>query len=230
LPADETGPVIVDLWLWSLDGDNEIGLEALSDDEEARASLFIAPQLARRYRVAHAKLRATLADYLGAHPSDIAFSVGHHGKPSLDMPLAHVPHFNLSHSGALAALGVCRECEIGVDIEEVAPLKEDIARRFFAPAEADHLDRCHEQHKLEAFYQCWTRKEAFLKATGDGLLRPLDSFEVAFGPDRTPAFQRIDGDDRDAWRLAAFEPHGFAGAVAARTGGRPLQLILRTSG
>jgi len=138
-------------------------------------------------------------------------------------------YFNLTHSDGLAALGVSAAPELGVDVEQVRPLKEDIAERFFSPGEVAALRALPEDQQLPAFYRCWTRKEAVVKAIGEGLSRPLDSFDVTLDADAARLL-RMDGEDDgpQVWQLAHFAPApGFAGAVACRTGGGALVVARR---
>jgi 4'-phosphopantetheinyl transferase len=213
-------PVDVELWVWPLDvGADERGrfYAMLSDDEVARAERFVFERDRHRYVTARGRMREILARLLGARPTDLRFAYSSHGKPSLPTEV----HFNLSHSDALAALGVSRTHELGVDVEHVRPLKEDIAERFFSRAEVAALRAMPEHAQLDAFYRCWTRKEAVVKAIGEGLSRPLDSFDVTLDADAA-RLSRMEGESGgpSAWQLAHFAPApGFHGAIACRTGG-----------
>ena len=169
-------------------------------------------------------MREILGACVSLHPKDLTFKYSQRGKPSLAAPL----HFNLSHSEGLAALAVSTEFELGVDVEALLPLKEDIAPRYFSPRELAALAALPEHEQLSGFYRCWTRKEAVLKALGDGLARALDSFDVSIAADEA-RLDRLDGepDAPRSWRLAHFEPQtGFVGAVACRTGGVPMTVNL----
>jgi 4'-phosphopantetheinyl transferase len=219
-------PIEVELWVWSLDVDEaERGrlFAYLSEDEVARALRFVFDRDRQRYVVARGRMREILARVLGVTADALRFSYSSHGKPSLSAASAPL-HFNLSHSEGLAALGVSRARELGVDVEHVRPLKEDIAERFFSRGEVAALRALPEDQQLAAFYRCWTRKEAVVKAIGEGLSRPLDSFDVTLDPDAAHLL-RMDGDadGPHVWQLAHFAPvPGFAGAVACRTGGGAL--------
>lgn len=218
----------VDLWVWPLDGSPaEIGRLAplLSADEKARAARFVIDRDRRRFIVARGTLRELLAPLLGVAPAAIVFAYSMHGKPSV--PSATSLHFNLSHSENLAALAVSQQREIGVDIERVRSLKDDIAARFFSAREVATLRATPADGRLNAFYRCWTRKEAIVKAIGEGLSHALDSFDVTISADAPAAVERFAGED-DAprvWRLADFDPApGYMGAVACRTGGPALSV------
>lgn len=214
--------VTVELFVWPLDvGDDErIRLaELLSEDERARAARFVFERDQKRFVVARGRMREHLASIVGQRPHALAFAVSAHGKPSL---AEGGVSFNLSHSGGLAALGIARGHEIGVDLEEERPLKEDIAGRFFSPREVAALKAMPEREQLRAFYRCWTRKEAIVKAIGEGLSHALNTFDVTLS--REAAVERFEGErDASVWQLAHFDPApGFAGAVACRTGGTAL--------
>lgn len=215
-------PVSVDLWQWELSGDVPAEeARVLSADERARADRFVFPQHRARFIRGRARLREILGLYVGLAPEDIAFALSAYNKPSLANPLAPPLNFNLSHSGDLAVLGVSADVELGVDVEWIRPLKEDIAGRYFSPRECAVLRALPPDHQPRAFFECWTRKEAYIKASGEGLSLPLDSFEVAFGPGEAARFVRIDEPTPqapDEWRLVSFEPApGCIGAIAAKT-------------
>ena len=136
--------------------------------------LLVALRFLREGRMQSALI---LAGVTGGAPAGLRFDYSIHGKPSLTGTNAAL-HFNLSHSDGLAALGVSHMRVLGVDIEHERPLKEDIAERFFSRGEVAALRALPEAERLAAFYRCWTRKEAVVKAIGEGLSRPLDSFDV----------------------------------------------------
>ncbi len=156
----------------------------------------------------------------------LRFSYGRFQKPAL-MPTREAPtpelQFNVSHAGGLVLIAVTRGCEVGVDIENVRELKDIdlIARRFFSVRENAALQQLPATHRPEAFFRCWTRKEAFIKASGEGLSRPLDSFDVAL--DGPAALLRVDGDDASRWTLHDVYPApGYTGAVAVLGSVRPV--------
>lgn len=226
-------PIEVELWVWSLDVDEaERGrlFAYLSEDEVARALRFVFDRDRHRYIVARGRMRQVLSGIVGATPAALRFSYSSHGKPSLSAVGAPL-HFNLSHSDGLAALGVSHTREIGVDVEHERPLKEDIAERFFSRGEVAALSALPEGEQLAAFYRCWTRKEAVVKAIGEGLSRPLDSFDVTLDAGAARLL-RMEGetDGPKAWQLTHFAPAPeFAGAVACRTGGGALAVKRRES-
>jgi 4'-phosphopantetheinyl transferase len=154
----------------------------------------------------------------------LRFSYAKHGKPSLG---DGAPRFNLSHSHAIAALAVTQAHEIGVDVEQLRPLKEDIAGRFFSTRENALLRALPQREQLGAFFRCWTRKEAIVKAIGEGLSHPLASFDVSLAAGEPAVVERFEGEAADAWQLAHFEPaSGTVGAIACRTGGPALKITL----
>lgn len=191
-------------------------LRLLSRDELARASRFVFDRDRRRFVVCRGALRESLGRLLGREPASIVFEYGERGKPSL--PDANL-HFNVSHSAGLALFAFSTTGPIGVDVEHVERSvdAEALATRFFSPDEAQELLTVTPNQRRRAFFNCWTRKESFIKAIGDGLSRPLDSFSVTLRPGDPATMRRIDGDDAAEWQLAAFEPaHGYVAAVAAR--------------
>ena len=156
--------------------------EWLNTEELQRASRFMHEGKQRQFVVCRAALRDILAQYLGLRPRDVAFGYAEHGKPRLaNAELGNRLRFNLTHSRHLALCAVTAEQEVGVDAEYIRPDRADesLARRFFARGEVAALMAVAEADHPRAFYRCWTSKEAYLKALGDGLQRPLDSFCVA---------------------------------------------------
>jgi 4'-phosphopantetheinyl transferase len=193
----------------------------LTPDELARADRFAFPKDRRHYVVARGALRAILAAYQDTTPAAISIRTTPQGKPYLSSPPPDV-RFNLSHSGQLALIAVTQGREVGVDIEQVdadsGPKKLlALARRFFSPTEVAALDSLPADSQTEAFYACWTRKEAYLKARGGGLSLPLDSFDVSLRPGEPPALLATRDDPAQAarWSLHALDPGpGYAAALA----------------
>jgi 4'-phosphopantetheinyl transferase len=226
-PAFETARGRVQTFLIELDiGEAERSALALtlSPDEAARAARFVSPVHARRFTAARGFLRCAMGRFIGCAPSELRFEYGPHGKPTLPgTPI----RFNLSHSGDLALLGVTREARLGVDVERLREVDHlRIARRFFAPAEADRLARLPEKRRRAAFFAGWTRKEAVIKAVGAGLALSLDSFEVSI--EGEAKLLRADPSLGQGWSLREIEaPDGYTATIALE--GPLLDLRLRPS-
>jgi 4'-phosphopantetheinyl transferase len=179
----------------------------LSTDERVRANRLIRQRDQRRFTVARGALRTLLAGVLGvADPAAIRFDYAAKGKPSLAPGQTRRDiRFNLAHSGELALLAVTEAREVGVDLECVRPEVEilALAQRFFSPAEAARLKALPPPEQLTAFFDCWARKESYIKARGEGLSLALGRFEVGFGPGQD-AELRVDRGDalaRSRWHL-----------------------------
>jgi len=233
LPAPEH-PVLrggtVDIWIAILPEEPAFEATAaplLSDDERERASRFRFQGDRVRYIAGRAFLRQILAKYSGLNPEGFCFRYNEYGKPFVHStpPLGEREQpgreieFNLAHSQRLAIYGFATGAAIGVDIEAVRPdiAAEEIAERFFAPKEREILRRLPAETRTSAFFECWTRKEAFIKARGMGLSLALDQFEVGFGSGVRPALLSVVGDPQagDRWHISGLRPaDGFAGALA----------------
>jgi 4'-phosphopantetheinyl transferase len=193
-------------------------LRELSADEQARAARYLARTARAEFITTRARLRAILAGYLAVAPPDVAFSNGPAGKPLLARPERRL-HFNVSHSHGLALFAFSAGAEVGVDVEALRPQQghRDLARRFFSPAEAEALCALPMGHSELAFFNAWTRKEAFLKATGLGLGYGSERVEVTLLPGEPARLLRIDGQEGPAarWSLQALAPaEGYVGALA----------------
>ena len=202
----------------------------LSSDEHARADRFMSERDRDHFVAARSFLRLLLAGYVDVDPSELRFCYGSQGKPTLTEVRSGL-RFNLAHSGALAVCALTQGGELGVDIEHIKPINnvQGVARVVFSPREIARLESLPEPVCLRAFYEGWTRKEAFLKALGCGLGRPMDSFEVAFGPGESPRLLAsvLDPTELGRFSLQAFEPEiGCVGAVAT-TG--PLERVRQLS-
>ena len=191
----------------------------LSPDERQKADRFHFPHDRGDYVAARGVLREILGRYLDVRPEHVRFVYSRHGKPSLSADMdAGWLHFNVSHSQGIALCAVASETEVGVDIEHIREGIEsaEIAARFFSRDEQSALDRLPPTRRLEAFFDCWTRKEAYIKALGEGLSHPLQSFTVPLGPGEASSVRRTDGSDTPArWSLEPLTPGpGYAGALA----------------
>ena len=170
--------------------------------------------------VARGLLRAILSRYVGIEPDQLCFCYGPQGKPQLAGETdKKALCFNVSHSHELVLYTFARGREIGIDLEYMRPDTADveIAERFFSPREIAALRALPADAQREAFFACWTRKEAYLKARGDGLALDLDQFDVSLVPGEPAALLSTDGDPQEAshWSLQELNPGpGYAAALA----------------
>jgi 4'-phosphopantetheinyl transferase len=190
----------------------------LSSAERQRADRFHFSKDRDHYIIRRGILRILLSRYLNTHPAEIEFRYGRWGKPEMNGGSLDL-HFNDSHSADLALYAVTVACPIGADIEQVRPTAEfeDLASRYFSPRESALIGALAPEHRMEAFYSLWTRKEAFLKATGEGIGENLAEIEVSPAPGQEPAILRVPGRTPGpaGWKLRSFSPApGYLGAVA----------------
>lgn len=193
----------------------------LSDDEIARAGRYRFARDRLQFVAARSFLRKTLAKHLSVGPRDLAFIYGLFGKPAL-LPtgFSETVEFNMSHSAGRAILAVARGTSVGVDVEAVfhVPEWQEIASRVFSAYENAALSMVPTEARDVAFYCCWTRKEAFLKALGSGLAQSLDSFDVSLDESR-PELVAVRGDlaAPSDWTLHHLCPApGYVGALAVK--------------
>jgi 4'-phosphopantetheinyl transferase len=183
----------IDVWAWSLNHpaiDWKLDAQILSSSELDRLERFRFEIDRARYAKSHANTRKILSEYTGIAPEDLEFAVSSTGKPSLAASQEPKLTFNLSHSSTVALLAVASECEIGIDVETVRPIELDVAEAHFSGSELSDLKSLHDSQWLQGFYNCWTRKEAILKAEGIGLDPPLSSFDVSLLPGLPPRLLR----------------------------------------
>jgi 4'-phosphopantetheinyl transferase len=199
----------VHVWRASLDFEPSIlrHLEAtLSDDEIARAARFHFPRDRDRFVAARSILRALLGAYLKKPPARLNFKYGPHGKPSLQVgDLRATLEFNLSHSHGLAVYAFSFGREVGIDVELIRPelAVDEIADRYFSTREIAALRALPQDLRARGFFNCWTRKEAYVKARGEGLQIPLESFDVSLTPGEPP---KLESADSSRWSLLGLEP------------------------
>jgi 4'-phosphopantetheinyl transferase len=216
LPADE-----VQLWRIDLEAvraDESRWQKVLSSDELTRAARFRSAGDRQRFVATRALLRAILAGYLATDPKGLSFAYSKKEKPFLGP--AHAGSeimFNVSHSGGIALLAFTRGREVGVDVEQVRRDfdLEAIARRFFSTHEQRELAALPAEERAAAFFRCWTRKEAYIKATGDGLSLPLSQFDVSLGTGGKNTLLATRPDDSEAGRWRLQEVCGGPGYIAA---------------
>jgi len=205
--------------VWFADTEARVDDTVLSPDERERALRFRFDRDRGRFVAARSTLRLILAQYLDAEAGAIEFGYGAQGKPHLaGEAAASGLHFNLAHAQGVAVYALARGRAVGVDIESVRPLSDadEIAERFFSPQEARQLRALPAPDKERAFFNCWTRKEAFIKALGQGLSYPLDRFEVSIGPKGRLVSTDTSTPQGGDWSLREIEaPSGYVAAVAA---------------
>lgn len=212
----------VHVWAVQLDRDASVIREVaalLDDDERDRASRFRRRVDRDRFIVAHAVLRRVLARYLRKPAQSLRFRRDRFGKPSLAHPTD--VSFNLAHADSVALIAVTSGRPVGVDVERVTPLDDafDVAEVCFAPAERRVLHAVPAALVSDTFFNCWTRKEAFIKAVGTGLSAPLKAFEVSLEPEAPARLRRVSGSALVAasWTMEALHPAaGYVGALAVR--------------
>jgi len=199
----------VDIWKVYLDRpvleNSETGV--LSPDEIARANRFHFEKDRAHFICCRTALRQLLGKYLGIPASEIQFRYSTNGKPQLEANLnPRALQFNVSHSADLAAIAIGSEHRLGIDVEKIRSevYTLSLSRRFFSLRERAELQALPEHFRVSAFFACWTRKEAFLKATGEGLSFPLKNFSVSVQPDSNPKLEEVNEDTNvgKQWFLA----------------------------
>ncbi len=208
LPSGE-----VHVWRLSLDrsnGEIEHLFSLLDADERRRAMSYHFERDRIHFTAARGLLRVILGRYAGLDPSLIDFRYSTYGKPALADDVGERLRFNISHSYGLALFAFALERELGVDLEMIrsGPADETIAENYFTPTEVKFLRALPLEERDQGFFNCWTRKEAYIKARGEGLSLPLDHFEVTLAPDETAQLKHTVDATRDSreWRLISFVP------------------------
>ena len=219
LPANE-----VHVWKASLERPASLVArlrQLLTEDELARADRFHFDKDRNHFTVGRGLLRLLLSQYLDLRPGSVQFDYGHQGKPSLkdsDIEQKHRLQFNLSHSKNIVLYAVTLQRELGVDVEYHRELKdlESMARFSFSPQENAMLRQVPATLQLKAFYNCWTRKEAYIKALGDGLAHPLHQFDVSLIPGEPAQLLRAERSEteKSRWLLKEIYPEkGYTAAL-----------------
>ena len=218
----DPGEVHIRLFSLAIGDAERPGLEQLlTTEERQRADRLLDRQVRNRFITGRGRLREILAGYLEQEPAGLLLTTNPYGKPQLEDRHDHGLRFNLSHSGDLCILALARNCELGVDLEQVRddlPF-EVIARQFFSRHEQTELFSLPPALQPAAFYRCWTRKEACLKACGSGFSSPSDICDVSMLPDQPPTLLalRSNSEQLCEWSLADLAvPEGFCAALAAR--------------
>lgn len=221
------GGGIVAVWNVWIGGepDDQRARAVLSGDELARSSRFVFDRHRNRYLARRLALRELLGRYLDRAPSDVRFAYGSHGKPELP---GEALRFSVAHSGDLAVVGLTEQDRLGVDVERIRELQDvdSLAPRVFSKAELQVFHALADPSRSQAFFNCWTRKEAFVKAVGDGLSHPLDEFTVTLRPGEGARLLEVEGSPRRAaaWSLFALSPmDGWVGAVAVERSAAALE-------
>jgi 4'-phosphopantetheinyl transferase len=211
----------VHIWRAPLDQDPQ-ALRAfyhiLSRDERERAARYYFRKTSEHFVVGRGVLRSILGRYLCVEPEQLYFRYDSHGKPSLSSVADGLPlRFNVSHSNGLALYAFASGREVGIDVEYV---RDDlsflqVAAQFFSPQEAKVIRDLPDNIKAEYFFKCWTRKEAYIKARGEGLSFPLDQFSVSFAPGTRAALLYVRNNPQEVHRWSLKELMPGLGYVAA---------------
>lgn len=220
-PALRTDEVHV--WRASLDQPPDVYqslLQTLAADERQRAERFHFEKDRRRFVIARACLRAIIGRYLDVAPEYVRFSYGPYGKPALAVETGESSlRFNLSHAGEVALCALTTGLEVGIDVElqreDFASLST--AEHFFSPGEIEALRALAPSELTAAFFNCWTRKEAYIKALGEGLSHPLHKFTVSLAPGEPAALLSAEDDPGEISRWTLREiplGDGYVGAIA----------------
>ncbi|MEM1172392.1 MAG: 4'-phosphopantetheinyl transferase superfamily protein [Cyanobacteria bacterium P01_H01_bin.35] len=190
--------------------------EILSSDEIERANRFYFERDKNRFIIARGTLRKILSRYLNIEPNKLEFTYSDRGKPYLRNTSIL---FNLSHSQDLALYAITKVNLIGIDLEYIRPMNdaESLAKRFFSNQEYNLISQLPPQKQQETFFKLWTCKEAYLKATGDGLAGGLEKVEICLNSEKPVEFFSINEDIEEAshWYLYQFIPQpNYIAAVA----------------
>jgi 4'-phosphopantetheinyl transferase len=221
----------VHIWrfsLWLPEPSISTFMHTLAEDELRRAERFHFDKDRNHFIAARVFMRAILARYMGQESAQLRFVYSNYGKPELAGNFKPKDiRFNLSHSEGLALLAVSESRSVGVDIERIRHglADERIPEQFFSPFEVKTLRALPRNQQDEAFFHCWTRKEAYIKAKGEGLSMPLNLFDVTLVPGEPAVLLETRGDSNEAqrWLLREIAPaSGYVSAVIAE--GREWQL------
>lgn len=203
-------------WSWTMD-------EALTLEDRARADRFRFESDRRKFCVARSSLRTILGRYLKIKPGRLQMETGEYGKPFFKNRRETLGlRFNLSHSNQLALIAVTRDREVGVDIEYMRGdfVTDEVATHFFSPAEVAQFQTVPGELKTRSFFNCWTRKEAYIKARGEGMYCPLDQFDVSLMPGERARLlaSRVDSGESNRWSFEELHPGAEYAATVAFEG------------
>ena len=204
--ASPASPAIAEdeVHVWKVDLSAPVpDVRLLSRNEHERAARFHFERDRQHFKAGRSALRIVLGRYLNLPPGSLEFGQTEYGKPFLTNPEASGLLFNLSHSGQVALIAVAREREVGVDVEFMRAdfATSEVAEHFFSVAEIYTLSGLEAHLRTQAFFNCWTRKEAYVKARGEGLSMPLDVFDVSLAPHVPAAMlsNRVDESEPSRW-------------------------------
>jgi 4'-phosphopantetheinyl transferase len=217
----------VHLWRARLDVDSDTVNRLspyLASEENQRASRFRSAKDGTRFIVARGILRELAGAYLRRPPATICFVNGPFGKPALQQDPAVLDlRFNLAHSDEFAVYAFTLAREVGIDVERVRPeaVRQGIEKHHFSAREQHELRTLSDKLRPEGFFLCWTRKEAYVKARGEGLHLPLSSFDVSLTPGRPPV---LNSGDQERWSMHSFYPaEDFVGALVVEGHGSQVE-------
>jgi len=230
----------IHLWLAYYDEINDEQLllayrALLNDREKTQEPRFYFAKDRRRYLVTRALVRTVLSRYARIAPCDWVFTENSYGRPEIDNAEAKLMQlsFNISHTHSLIVLGITKDRELGVDVENVCArqVSIDIANRFFAPEEVSALNKVPTPQQQDRFFEYWTFKESYIKARGMGLSIPLDKFSFHFPHEHVVALatQPELADDAAGWQFWQFRPTSeyLVAVCAERKGALPPRVVAR---
>ena len=210
--------------VWTIDLESNCPLVTdfrglLSKDEIARADKFLFEKGRNEFTITRGALRTLMGSYLGVAPTELRFSYSAHGKPGLEGDFRNAAEFNVSHSDGMAIVCIAQQSRLGVDVEKVRLDFEHqrIAERFFSDHEREQLRHLPAREIPYAFFRCWTRKEAFIKALGEGLSHPLHQFDVELRAEEPARLLSTRPNAAEASRWLVFDipvPAGYLAALA----------------
>ncbi len=217
-------PDVIHVWRAYLDFEPALLHEfemTLSPDEKGRAGRFHFPRDRNAFVATRGILRELLGKYASRAPAELVFDYGDRGKPSLRGTLSQPIQFNVSCSNGLALLAFAADRSVGIDVELIRPsfAGVEIAERYFSPQEIAELKTLPPSLLAEGFFHCWARKEAYVKARGEGLQIPLRSFRVSLTPGQP---ERLESADSARWSMHSITPDAnYVGALVVE-GNEPL--------